>query len=158
MTEEYFRKSVLIPITVKISFEELERLVEIMKKRGVRNRSLVVREAINIYWGLISGVEKTSVGNIVIQNPNIVINAAPEKSGEESKQSVNVNLNLNINISKVKELVIEIHSAAGELYRRLNMWKDRLPAGIYSDLAEPTSKLVNKSVMARKVLEGVEVN
>jgi len=153
------RRSLSAYIGFRLSLEDYEKLIEIMKKRGIANKSIILREAINVYYGLLCGANEVRVGNVVIQNPNIVVNAVSEgrRKGGENQQS-NVNINININLSDVKKLVFEIHQIAGELHRRLSLWHERLPSGLYSDLAEPANKLLHKSVKARKLLEGVVVN
>jgi len=109
MSNEFTRDSVLlrntyyqklIPITVKVSLEDLEIIEEIKRLRRTNNRSQVIRESIRLYYGLLSNAENIEYGNIIIQNP--VVNIVEAKA--ESKPEINVNVDLGEIVRLVEKL------------------------------------------------------
>ncbi|RLE83483.1 MAG: hypothetical protein DRJ67_12065 [Thermoprotei archaeon] len=61
-------------VSFRVSKRELDMLAHIMAVRGTDNLSEVVREAIQVYYGLLANVEQVRVGNVVIERPIVNLN------------------------------------------------------------------------------------
>lgn len=75
-----FRNKKLIVVSTRLSSEDLERLAFIQNIRGIQNTSKIIREAIQLYYGLLKNNENIRFGNIVIQHPVVNLQIAEARS------------------------------------------------------------------------------
>lgn len=105
------RKSYII--NFRVSEKELEILEELMEKRRTDNLSKVIREAITVYHGLLSGAKEVTADTIVIQSPivNIVESKAESKAVARSESKININV-----IMEVVKLVEKLYYYRDTMY------------------------------------------
>ncbi|NPA99678.1 MAG: hypothetical protein GXO43_09900 [Crenarchaeota archaeon] len=147
MDKAKLMNSFTVHVTSRLTMDDLNKLVEIMAVRGTRNRSQVIREAIRIYHGLISGQEKIVVGQTIINNPIVNINHVQPKIATKTE------VNIKIDMKELRKLVKELHSLLSELYRLLTKYEQYIPKGIYSELNEKMLPAVSRATKIKSLLE-----
>ncbi len=121
------RKHVL---NFRVNDEELDIIIKIAEKTGNENISQIIREAIMVYYGLLSGAKKIALGKLEINNP--VVNLNVVKAEARAEPRINVNIDLTSVLSELEELGKLVYN-----WYRLN----RIPKAAYDTASSKIKKV-----------------
>jgi len=99
----------LISVSIRMTVDDFEKIESIRQKLNIISRSEVVRQAISLYYNLLSNVkEGVKTGSIIIQNP--IINIVKAEAKAESKAAAKVDVN-----NEIVELVSKLYGLRNTL-------------------------------------------